>query len=58
MQLVPRSDIFLLVCFLLTVCIEGPLFFGSIDEMLEGADAIEDDIKKLVIDLMHVQMIT
>ena len=37
--------------------VEGPLFFGSIDKMLEGADAIEDDIKKLVIDLMHVPMI-
>ena len=37
--------------------VEGPLFFGSIDKMLEGADAIESDIQKLIIDLMHVPMI-
>jgi SulP family sulfate permease len=36
---------------------EGPLFFGSINKQLEGADYIEPDIKKLVIDLTHVPMI-
>lgn len=37
--------------------IEGPLFFGSIDKMIAGADAIGSDIRRLVIDLMHVPMI-
>lgn len=37
--------------------IEGPLFFGSINKTLEGADYIEDDIKKLIVDLTHVPMI-
>jgi SulP family sulfate permease len=37
--------------------VEGPLFFGSIDKMLDGADFIEEDIDKLIIDLTHVPMI-
>ena len=36
---------------------EGPLFFGSINKQLEGADYIEPDIKKLIVDLTHVPMI-
>lgn len=36
---------------------EGPLFFGSIDKMLEGAEAIPDSVNRLVIDLMHVPVI-
>lgn len=37
--------------------IEGPLFFGSVDKMIAGADLISQDIRKLVIDLTHVPMI-
>ncbi len=36
---------------------EGPLFFGSINKTLEGADFVDEDIHKLVIDLTHVPMI-
>lgn len=36
---------------------EGPLFFGSINRTLEGADYIDSEITKLVIDLSSVPMI-
>lgn len=36
---------------------EGPLFFGSINKTLEGAEFVEPDIAKLIIDLTHVPMI-
>lgn len=37
--------------------IEGPLFFGSINKTLEGADYIAPDVKKLVLDLSQVPLI-
>jgi len=36
---------------------EGPLFFGSINRTLEGADYIDSEVTKLVIDLSSVPMI-
>jgi sulfate permease, SulP family len=37
--------------------IEGPLFFGSINKTLEGADYIAEDVKKLILDLTQVPLI-
>jgi sulfate permease, SulP family len=37
--------------------IEGPLFFGSINKTLEGADYIAPDVKKLILDLSQVPLI-